>query len=79
MLELMKQLKRARQLAAQVDHGMILYLLDMAILEANAKAVNCFDISSHRLHDLKHIRAKPVVTLTDEGYSGAFFEGDKDD
>jgi hypothetical protein len=38
MFELLEELKRVRQLAEQVDNGMLLYLIDMAIVEASAKA-----------------------------------------
>jgi len=38
MFDLIHELKRVRRLAEQVDDGMLLYLLDMAIVEARAKA-----------------------------------------
>jgi hypothetical protein len=37
MFELIEELKRVRQLAEQVDNEMLLYLLDIAVIEASAK------------------------------------------
>jgi hypothetical protein len=38
MFKLIEELKRVRRLAEQLDDGMLLYLLDMAIVEASEKA-----------------------------------------
>ena len=43
MFDLVEELKRVRRLAQQVDDGMLLYLLDMAIVEASKKAGACND------------------------------------
>ena len=38
MVKLIKELKRVRRLAEQLDDGLLLYLLDVAIVEASEKA-----------------------------------------
>jgi hypothetical protein len=43
MFDLVEELKKVRRLAEQVDDGMLLYLLDMAIVEASKKAGGCND------------------------------------
>jgi hypothetical protein len=43
IFELAEELKRVRRLAEQLDAEMLLYLLDMAIVEASAKAGACND------------------------------------
>ena len=44
MLDLIEMdLTRVRRMAEQTDDGFLLYLIDMAILEANAKARACND------------------------------------
>jgi hypothetical protein len=43
MFELVEELERVRREAEQLDEGMLLYLLDMAIVEARAKAGACND------------------------------------
>ena len=43
MFNLIEELKRVRRLAERLDEGMLLYLLDMAIVEARAKAGACND------------------------------------
>jgi hypothetical protein len=43
MFDLIEELKRVRRLAEQVDDGILLYLLDMAIVEARSKASACND------------------------------------
>jgi hypothetical protein len=60
MLELVDKLKKARLLAEQMDEGMLLYLLDMAILEARAKA-DTFDDDLCRSRDSQRIRAKQAL------------------